>query len=407
MKLPLYFQVLIAIIIAIIFAIFFPATAESMKPLGDGFIKLIKMCIPAVIFSTIVLGIIQTLDIKKIGRVGLKTLIYFEILTTIALIIGIVVAFFLKPGSGFNADTSTIDTSAISNYISQKTSFTDFLLNIIPTTFLQAFITGEILPVLFIAIIIGLTLASMQERATTLIKLINEFSEVIFKIINQIMKLAPIGAFGAMSYTVGKYGITALLPLLKLMLSFYVTCFFFVILVLGSVMKLCRSSIFKLLNHIKEEIFLVIGTSSSESALPGLMKKMEKFGCSKSIVGLVVPSGYSFNLDGTCIYFTMAIIFLAQAFNIDLTMMQILTVIFVLLITSKGAAGVTGSGFITLAATLSVIPTVPVEGLALILGIDRFMSEARAVTNLIGNASATVVIAKWEKEFLAKNASSG
>lgn len=398
-KIPLYFQVLIAIFIAVIFGIFFPAQAEAMKPLGDGFIKLIKMCVPPIIFCTIVSGIIGSFDLKKLGKVGLKTLIYFEVLTTIALIIGLVVTHFLKPGHGMNIDIATMDSNVISNYIQPHHNFSDFLLNIIPTTIFQAFVSGEILPILFVAIIFGLTLSAMQERAKSVISGIHEVSEIMFKIISYIMKLAPIGAFGAMSFTIGKYGVSALWPLLNLMVSFYATCILFVIVILGLVMKLCGSSIFKLIAHIKEEIFLVLGTSSSESALPTLMKKMENFGCPKTIVGLVIPTGYSFNLDGTCIYFTMAIMFIAQAFGIDLTMTQILSIIFVLLLTSKGAAGVTGSGFVTLAATLSVIHTIPIEGLALILGIDRFMSEARAITNLIGNATATVAISKWENEF--------
>ncbi len=371
-----------------------------MKPLGDAFIKLIKMCIPLIIFITIVLGIIDSFDLKKLGKVGLKILIYFEILTIIALFIGLVVAYFLKPGSGMNIDVATLDTSAISSYSKPFSSFTDFVLNIIPSTLLSAFISGEILSVLFVAIIFGLALSSVKERVTILTTCLRDLSEISFKLISKVMLLAPVGAFGAMSYTIGKYGIYALLPLAKLMLCFYVTCILFVIFVLGLVLKLCGSNVFKLISHIKEEIFLVLGTSSSESVLPSLMIKMQKFGCPKSIVGLVIPSGYSFNLDGTCIYFTMAILFIAQAFNIDLSLHQILTIMLVLLITSKGAAGVTGSGFITLAATLSVIPTIPVAGLALILGIDRFMSEARAVTNLIGNATAVVAISKLENKSL-------
>ncbi|MBU6339085.1 MAG: C4-dicarboxylate transporter DctA [Rickettsiales bacterium] len=393
----LYLQVLIAVALAIIFGIVAPDLAQGMKALGDGFIKLIKMCIPPVIFCTIVLGIVGGTDLKKIGKVGLKTLIYFEVLTTLALIIGLVVASVIKPGSGMNIDVATLDVSAISSYTKAQSSFIDFLLNIIPTTVFQAFVSGEILPILLIAILFGFALASLQEKSQTIIKSIHEISEILFKIISYIMKLAPIGAFGAMSYTIGKYGISSLLPLLKLMLCFYITCALFVIIILGLVLKACGSSIFKLIAHIKEELFLVLGTSSSESALPGLMKKMEQFNCPKSIVGLVIPSGYSFNLDGTCIYFTMAIIFIAQAFNIELSMSHFLSMIFILLFTSKGAAGVTGSGFITLAATLSVIHDVPLAGLTLILGIDRFMSEARAITNLIGNATATVVISKWEK----------
>lgn len=395
----LYLQVLCAVIFAIIFGCLLPEAAQEMKFLGDGFIALIKMCVPPIIFCTIVLGIIGGSNLGKVGKVGIKSLIYFEVLTSIALLIGLVIATVLKPGTGLNIDLTDVDSSEIASYVRPEVGFIEFILHIIPTTIFEAFTSGEILPILLVAILFGLSLSSMKERATTVIKGIEEISEIFFKIISYLMKLAPIGAFGAMSFTIGKYGIEALEPLLKLMISFYATCIFFVIIVLGLILKICGSSIFKLLPHIKEEIFLVLGTSSSESALPTVMKKMEEFGCPKSIVGLVIPSGYSFNLDGTCIYFTMAIIFIAQAFNIDLSTSQILSVIFVLLVTSKGAAGVTGSGFVTLAATLSVIQTVPLAGLALILGIDRFMSEARAITNLIGNATACVAISKIEKEF--------
>ena len=396
-KIPLYFQVIIAVIIAIIFGILSPDLAQQAKPLGDGFIKLVKMCIPPIIFSTIVLGIINGSDLKKIGKIGLKTLIYFEILSTLALIIGLVVAFIVKPGSGMNIDVTALDSSAISTIIKPPSSFIDFLLHIIPATIFEAFTSGEVLPILLIAILFGVALASLKDQAKSVIRGIETLSEIMFKILAMIMKLAPIGAFGAMSYTIGKYGFSALIPLAKLMLCFYVTCFLFVIIVLGLILKLCGSNIFKLLSHIKEEIFLTIASSSSEVSLPNLIKKMQLFGCPKSIVGLVIPTGYSFNLDGTCIYFTMAIIFIAQAFNIDLSMTQIFTVIFILLFTSKGAAGVTGSGFITLAATLSALDSVPVVGLVLILGIDRFMSEARAITNLIGNATAVVAISKLEE----------
>ncbi len=394
----LYIQVLIAVILAIIFGITYPDAAQSMKPLGDGFIKLIKMCIAPIIFCTIVGGIIGGSSLSAVGRVGIKTILYFEILTTIALIIGLTIAHFIKPGSGMNIDASTIDASALSAYIKPSSTFTEFLLNIIPTTIFKAFTEDNILSIVFIAVIFGAALASMKDRAQSVITGIEELSHIFFKIINFIMKLAPIGAFGAMSYTIGKYGALSLLPLAKLMICFYITCALFIIIILGAVMKLCKSSIFKLLAHIKEEIFLTLSTSSSESALPNLMKKMEKFGCEKSIVGIVIPSGYSFNLDGTCIYFTMAILFIAQAFNIDLSLREILTMMLVLLVTSKGAAGVTGSGFVTLAATLSVLHTIPLAGLALILGIDRFMSEARAVTNLVGNAVATVAISHNTKK---------
>ena len=394
----LYIQVLIAICLAIIFGISFPESAQSMKPLGEGFIKLIKMCVAPIIFCTIVNGIVGGASAGSIGRVSIKSLIYFEVLTTIALIIGLGVALLFKPGSGMNIDPSTIDAASVSAYVQPHLSAVDFISNIIPTTIFKAFTEDNILSILFIAIIFGLALSSLRERGKLVAAGVRELSRIFFKIINIIMYLAPIGAFGAMSYTIGKYGAISLFPLAKLMISFYITCFLFIIIILGLVMKLCGSSIFKLLKHIKEEIFMTLGTSSSESALPNLIAKMEKFGCKKSIVGIVIPSGYSFNLDGTCIYFTMAILFIAQAFNIDLSLAEIIKIMLVLLLTSKGAAGVTGSGFITLAATLSVVHAVPMVGLALILGIDRFMSEARAVTNVIGNAVATVAISHWERK---------
>ncbi len=394
----LYIQVLIAICLAIIFGISFPESAQSMKPLGDCFINLVKMCIAPIIFCTIVNGIVGGASAGSIGRVSIKSLIYFEVLTTIALIIGLGVALLFKPGSGMNIDPSTIDAASVSAYVQPHLSAVDFISNIIPTTIFKAFTEDNILSILFIAIIFGLALSSLRERGKLVAAGVRELSRIFFKIINIIMYLAPIGAFGAMSYTIGKYGAISLFPLAKLMISFYITCFLFIIIILGLVMKLCGSSIFKLLKHIKEEIFMTLGTSSSESALPNLIAKMEKFGCKKSIVGIVIPSGYSFNLDGTCIYFTMAILFIAQAFNIDLSLAEIIKIMLVLLLTSKGAAGVTGSGFITLAATLSVVHAVPMVGLALILGIDRFMSEARAVTNVIGNAVATVAISHWERK---------
>ena len=397
-KNSLYLQVLLAVFVALIFGVCFPHQAALMKPLGDGFIKLIKMCIPPVIFCTIVSGILAGSDLKTVGKIGVKTLIYFEILTTIALILGLVVASVLKPGSAMNIDVNSIDASQIADYVGHKSNFVDFLLHIIPKTIFEAFVSGEILPILFVALLSGFALSSLKEKTPLMIAAIDEISALLFKIISYVMKLAPIGVFGAMSYTVGKYGIKSLLPLMELMLSFYVTCILFIVVILGLILRYFNKSIFALIKHIKEEIFLVLGTSSSESALPSLMNKMQEYGCKKSVVGLVIPTGYSFNLDGTCIYFTMAILFIAQAFNIDLSLMQILGIIFILLFTSKGAAGVTGSGFITLAATLSIIPEIPVEGLALILGIDRFMSEARAITNLIGNATASVVISELENK---------
>lgn len=398
-KIPLYCQVLIAIFLAIILGVTFPEKAQAMKPLGDGFIKLIKMCIAPLIFLTITTGIVGSLDIKKIGKLGLKTLIYFEVLTTFALLIGLVVTHFLKPGSGMNIDPASLDIESIKSYTTENShqNFTEFLLNIIPNSIFQPFVSDNILSVLLIAIIFAVALSSMQERAKLIISGVHELKEIIFKIISFIIKLAPIGAFGAMSFTIGKYGSAILLPMLKLMISFYATCILFILIVFGILLKLCGHSIFKLLNHIKEEIFLVFAASSSEVALPSLMKKMEEFGCKKSVVSLVVPTGYSFNLDGTCIYFTMAIAFIAQAFNIDLSFSHFLGIILVLLFTSKGAAGVVGTAFITLAATLTLIPELPLSGLVLVLGIDRFMSEARAVTNFIGNATAVVVIDKLEK----------
>jgi len=395
----LYFQVIIAVIIAIIFGHFFPKQAIEMKPFGDGFIKLIKMVIGPVIFCTIVLGVVGMEDAGKIGKLGIKMLIYFEVLTTLALIIGYVVAHLIKPGVGMNIDVSSLSVEGLQQYvkIASDQSIVDFILNIIPTTIFSAFTNGEILPILLIALIFGLALSSLGKQCQTIIYCIEQLSHILFKIVSMIMLLAPIGAFGAMSYTVGQYGISSLNQLGFLIVSFYITCILFIFLVLGTITKMCGINIWHLIKYIKDEIFLVLGTSSSESALPSIMKKLENLGCKKSIVGVVIPAGYSFNLDGTCIYFTMAIIFLSQALNINLSFAQEITMILVLLLTSKGAAGVTGSGFIALAATLSVSNSIPLASLALILGIDRFMSEARAVTNLIGNSVATIVISKWEK----------
>jgi len=403
-KIPLYFQVLIAIFLAIIFGIFDPERAQAMKPLGDVFVKLIKMCISPLIFTTIVIGVVDSFDLKKIGKLGLKTLIYFEVVTSFALLIGLFVAQILKPGSGMNVDFTALDVEALKTYATQNSAhqnfgqnFSDFLINIIPVSIFQPFVSGDILSVLFIAIVFALALASTKERSALIIQGIRQLKEVVFVVISFVIKLAPIGAFGAMSFTIGKYGSASLLPMIKLMICFYVTCALFVLIVFGILLKLCGYSIFKLLAHLKEEIFLVFGASSSEAALPSLMKKMEEFGCKKSVVSLVVPTGYSFNLDGTCIYFTMAIAFIAQAGNIDLSLSQFLGIIVILLITSKGAAGVAGTAFVTLAATLTMIPEIPLSGLVLILGIDRFMSEARAVTNFIGNATAVIVLDKLEK----------
>jgi aerobic C4-dicarboxylate transport protein len=396
----LYVQVLFAIVAGVLLGIFEPAYATAMKPLGDGFIKLIKMIIAPVIFCTVVAGIAGMQDMKKVGRVGGKALLYFEIVSTIALAIGLLVANLVKPGAGFNADLTKLDTSALAQYTSKvhDQSTVGFLMNIIPNTFFDAFAKGDILQVLLIAILFGAALSMLGERGRPVTKFINDISHVIFGVVGIVMKVAPIGAFGAMAFTIGKFGIASLIPLAKLMGSFYLTCFLFVVVVLGLIAKYTGFSIFKFISYIREELLIVLGTSSSESALPALMRKLEKLGCSKSVVGLVVPTGYSFNLDGTNIYMTMAALFVAQATNTDLTLTQELTILFVAMLTSKGASGITGAGFITLAATLAVVPTIPVAGMALILGIDRFMSECRALTNFIGNGVATIVVSKWEKE---------
>ncbi len=396
----LYVQVLIAIVLGVLLGVFYPELGTAMKPLGDGFIKLIKMIIAPVIFCTVVAGIAGMQDMKKIGRVGGKALIYFEVVSTFALAIGLVVANRAKPGAGFNVDPAHLDSSSIAQYTTNAhaQTTTEFIMHIIPTTFVDAFATGNILQVLLVAILFGFSLSMMGERGRPVTKFIDDIAHVIFGIVNIVMKVAPLGAFGAMAFTIGKYGIASLLPLAKLMGSFYLTCALFVFVVLGLIAKFTGFSIFKFIKYIKEELLIVLGTSSSESALPNLMRKLEKLGCSKPVVGLVVPTGYSFNLDGTNIYMTMAALFVAQATNTDLTLTQELTILLVAMLTSKGASGITGAGFITLAATLAVVPTIPVAGMALILGIDRFMSEARALTNFIGNGVATVVVSKWEKE---------
>lgn len=396
----LYVQVLFAITVGILLGHFYPSVGASMKPLGDGFIKLIKMIIAPIIFCTIVIGIAGMGDMKKVGRVGGKALIYFEVVTTLALIIGLVVVNTVKPGVGMNADVSTLDTKAISAYATkaQAQNTVDFILNIIPMSVVDAFAKGDILQVLLFSILFGTALSALGPRVSGLLKVIEDVSKGLFVVVSYIMRVAPIGAFGAIAFTIGKYGLASLIPLAKLMGSFYLTCLLFVICVLGGIAYWAGFSIFKFISYIKEELLIVLGTSSSESVLPQMMEKMEKLGCSKSVVGLVIPTGYSFNLDGTSIYLTMAAIFVAQATNTEITLWQELTILAVLLITSKGAAAVTGGGFITLAATLSVIPTIPVAGLALILGIDRFMSEARALTNLVGNGVATVVVSRWENE---------
>ncbi|MDR0780124.1 MAG: dicarboxylate/amino acid:cation symporter [Pseudomonadales bacterium] len=393
----LYFQVLCAIVLGILLGHFAPDTAVRLKPLGDGFIKLIKMMIAPIIFCTVVSGIAGMDSMKKVGRTGGLALLYFEVLSTAALIIGLIIINVLRPGAGMNIDPHTLDTAAISSYTSAEaqTTVTQFLLHIIPNTLVSAFADGEILQVLLIAVLFGFALHRQGGRASVVYDFIERFGKVLFVIVGYLMKVAPLGALGAMAFTIGNYGITTLLSLGALMLAFYATCLLFIFVVLGAICHYYGFSILRFIRYIREELLIVLGTSSSESALPRMMDKMERLGVNKSVVGLVIPTGYSFNLDGTSIYLAMAAIFIAQATNTDLTLMEQITLLVVLLVTSKGAAGVTGSGFIVLAATLSAVGRVPVEGLALILGIDRFMSEARALTNLIGNGVATIVVGKW------------
>ncbi|WP_040010830.1 dicarboxylate/amino acid:cation symporter, partial [Cupriavidus sp. HMR-1] len=396
----LYVQVLFAIFVGILLGHYWPDTGVAMKPLGDAFIKLIKMIIGPIIFCTVVSGIAGMRDMKKVGRVGGKALLYFEIVSTFALLLGLIATHVLKPGVGFNIDPATLDTKSIAQYVSKAhgQSTVEFFMHIIPDTIFSAFANGDILQILMVSMFFGSALAVVGERARIIHDMVDQVSKVFFHIVHVITKVAPIGAFGAMAFTIGKYGLGSLIPLLKLIGTFYLTAIVFVLVVLGTVARLTGFSIIRFVAYIKEELLIVLGTSSSEAALPHLMEKMEKLGCSKSVVGLVVPTGYSFNLDGTNIYMTMAVIFIAQATNIELTLMQQLTILAVAMVTSKGASGVTGSGFITLAATLAVVPTIPVAGMVLILGIDRFMSECRALTNIVGNGVATVVVSAWEHE---------
>ncbi|WP_369608549.1 dicarboxylate/amino acid:cation symporter [Snodgrassella alvi] len=395
----LYVQVIIAIIIGILLGNFFPSVGESMKPLGDAFIKLVKMIISPVIFLTVVTGIAEMTNMKTMGRVAGKAMVYFLTFSTLALAIGLIVANIAQPGHGLNIDPSSLQSAKVHEYVqkSHESSLTGFLMDIIPTTAMSPLTNGNILQTLFIAILFGISLALIGEKTRPLINIFQDLSAPVFKMVSILMRAAPIGAFGAMAFTIGKYGISSIGNLLYLILTFYISSVLFILIVLGAVARYNGFSIIKLVKYIKEELLLVLGTSSSEAALPTLMQKMEKAGCQKSIVGLVVPTGYSFNLDGTNIYMTMAALFIAQACNIDLTLEQQVLLLLVAMLSSKGAAGVTGAGFITLAATLSVVPSVPVEGMALILGIDRFMSECRALTNLVGNACATIVVARWEK----------
>lgn len=394
----LYFQVIVAIVVGILLGHFFPNTGEAMKPLGDAFIKIVKMIIAPVIFLTVVTGIAGMSDMKKVGRVAGKAFIYFITFSTLALIVGMIVANVVQPGAGMNIDPATLNPKKVSDYVikAKESSVVSFLMNIIPETVVSPLNNGNILQVLFVSILFGISLAMVGEKARTITDFLQDLSAPVFKMVSILMNLAPIGAFGAMSFTIGKYGIQSVSKLFLLVGTFYLTSVLFVLIVLGAVARYNGFSIIKLVKYIKDELWLVLGTSSSEAALPTLMQKMERAGCEKSVVGLVIPTGYSFNLDGTNIYMTMAALFIAQAVGIQLELHQQISLLLVAMLSSKGAAGVTGAGFITLAATLSVVPSVPVEGMALILGVDRFMSECRALTNLVGNACATVVVARWE-----------
>jgi aerobic C4-dicarboxylate transport protein len=396
----LYVQVIAAIVVGIILGHFSPALAIDMKPLGDGFIKLIKMVIGPIIFCTVVTGIAGMEDMKKVGRVGGKALLYFEVVSSFALLLGLIATHVLKPGAGFNVDPATLDAKSVASFAEKAhgQSTVDFFMHIIPDTLTSAFAQGEILQILLIALLFGSVLATLGERGKVVTNFIEGITHVLFGVVRIVTKLAPIGAFGAMAFTIGKYGVGSLVPMLKLVGTFYLTSIVFVVVVLGIIARIVGFNILRFVAYIKEELLIVLGTSSSEAALPQLMVKLEKLGCSRSVVGLVVPTGYSFNLDGTNIYMTMAVLFIAQATNTDLTWGQQLTLLAVTMLTSKGASGVTGAGFITLAATLAVVPTIPLSGMVLILGIDRFMSECRALTNIIGNGVATVVVSAWEKE---------
>jgi aerobic C4-dicarboxylate transport protein len=400
----LYVQVIIAIIIGVLLGYYFPATGTAMKPLGDAFISLIRMVIGPVIFCTVVMGIAGMEDMKKVGRVGGKALLYFEVVSTFALLLGLASTHIIRPGAGFNASVATLTSNsskeAVASYAAKAhtQSAVDFFMHIIPDTLSSAFTSGNILQILLVAILFGSVLATLGERGKVVSSFIESLSSVLFGIVKIVTKLAPVGAFGAMAFTIGKYGIHSILPMARLVGTFYLTAIVFVLVVLGIIARCIGFNIVRFVNYIREELLIVLGTSSSEAALPQLMQKLENLGCSRSVVGLVVPTGYSFNLDGTNIYMTMAVLFIAQATNTHLTWGQQLTLLAVTMLTSKGASGVTGAGFITLAATLAVVPTIPLTGMVLILGVDRFMSECRALTNIIGNGVATVVVSAWEKE---------
>ncbi|MBT8767172.1 dicarboxylate/amino acid:cation symporter [Metapseudomonas boanensis] len=396
----LYVQVIVAIAVGILLGHFYPETGVALKPLGDGFVKLIKMAIAPIIFCTVVSGIAGMQDMKAVGKTGGYALLYFEIVSTVALLIGLVVVNVVQPGVGMHVDPSTLDTKGIAAFAAagEQQSTVAFLLNVIPSTVVGAFANGDILQVLFFSVIFAFALQRMGDYGKPILEFIDRIAHVMFGIINMIMKVAPIGAFGAMAFTIGQYGVGSLVQLGQLMLCFYITCVFFILVVLGGIARAHGFSVLRFIKYIREELLIVLGTSSSESALPRMLKKMEKLGANKSVVGLVIPTGYSFNLDGTSIYLTMAAVFIAQATDTPMDITHQITLLLVLLVASKGAAGVTGSGFIVLAATLSAVGHLPVAGLALILGIDRFMSEARALTNLIGNGVATIVVAKWCKQ---------
>ena len=397
----LYFQVLLAIGVGVLIGHFFPAVAIQLKPLGDGFIKLIKMVIAPLIFCSIVLGIAGMEDVKKIGKVGIKSMIYFQVTSVVAMLLGVMVINGIAPGEGMHVDPNTLDTAEVASFLEagkKQVGFVGFLLNIIPENVFGALSSGNLLQVLFFAVLFGFGLSKVGPRAEPAVRVMQSFLDGLFVVIRMVMKVAPIGAMGAMGFTIGKYGVGSLSSLGMLMLSFYVTCLLYIFLFAGGMLKYYGISIFKVLRYIKEELLVVLGTSSSESVLPAIMQKLEKMGCSRSLVRLVVPSGYSFNLDGTAIYLTMAAIFLSQAVDMHMGLAEQLFLLVVLTVTSNGAAGVTGSGFIILVATLPVVGHIPVESVALIFGIDRFMSEARALTNLIGNTAATLLVARWENE---------
>ncbi|MDR7949054.1 dicarboxylate/amino acid:cation symporter [Achromobacter aegrifaciens] len=396
----LYVQVIFAIVVGVLLGAFKLELGQQMQPLGDAFIKLVKMIIAPVIFLTVATGIAAMSDLKKVGRVAGKAMLYFLVFSTLALIVGMIVSHIVQPGAGMHIDPKTLDEKAVSGYVAKAhdSTITGFLMNVIPTTIFSPFVGGDILQVLFVAVLFGISLAMVGERGQPILNFMTALAQPVFKLVAILMKAAPIGAFGAMAFTIGKYGIKSVINLAMLVGTFYATSVLFVVVVLGLVARYNGFSILKLVRYIREELLLVLGTSSSEAALPTLMQKMERAGCSKSVVGLVVPTGYSFNLDGTNIYMTMAALFIAQACDIPLSLGDQILLLLVAMLSSKGAAGVTGAGFITLAATLSVVPSVPVAGMALILGVDRFMSECRALTNLVGNATAAVVVARWEGE---------